>query len=339
VVHLEFDDGLEEDGKISGSIFRTKRSRSPNSRLISKLPLRTSLWLNGRWPAEATSSIHTITSLANQKPVSVTLDALDWLERKLAVKGNFRRIEERPSLLSALLHPCFERLIELSGREGSRFWFEQREVHLKHTRPVRRKALEIVRQVLSAGSWRAALAGISALENAIRRVAPPEISWSEDGEAMRERWRPERFEGLEVLRFALKRHDHFLVRYAVRALLRRDIAFEEDSPFERAARSLGGNVLSGDLRSKTAPEADKEWIDLHDSELKADWALPGRLSRLGNDARQRRAVQGTSFFATTGDWIVYFCAYTIKLCFMSGMKRSAGKTSPCMVSIFRLSIV
>ena len=34
------------------------------------------------------------------------------------------------------------------------------------------------------------------------------------------------------LRFALERHDHFLVRYAVRALLMRDVAFEEDPEFK-----------------------------------------------------------------------------------------------------------
>jgi hypothetical protein len=232
--------------------------------------------------AEPEETIARVIAFADQKPVSVTLDALDWLEQTLAVKENFRRIEERPSLLSALLHPCFERLIELSGREGARFWFGQREVHLKHTRPVRRKALEIVRQVLSAGSWRAALAGISALENAIQRVAPSEVSWSEDGAAMRERWRRERLEGLDVLRFALKRHDHFLVRYAVRALLRRDVAFEEDSAFKRAARSLADSIKSDlDLRAATTllSTGDVEFLDEGDED---------RLSERMQRARERR---------------------------------------------------
>ena len=47
-----------------------------------------------------------------------------------------------------------------------------------------------------------------------------------------------------LLRFALERHDHFLVRYAVRALLMRDVAFEEDPEFKMAARSLADSIES-----------------------------------------------------------------------------------------------
>jgi hypothetical protein len=41
----------------------------------------------------------------------------------------------------------------------------------------------------------------------------------------------------------------------------------------KAKIDFGGNVLSGDLRSKTALRLVREWIDLHDSELKRDWEL------------------------------------------------------------------
>jgi hypothetical protein len=34
-----------------------------------------------------------------------------------------------------------------------------------------------------------------------------------------------------------------------------------------------GNVLRGELRSRTALRLVREWIDLHVSELKQDWEL------------------------------------------------------------------
>ena len=39
----------------------------------------------------------------------------------------------------------------------------------------------------------------------------------------------------------------------------------------KAKIDFGGNA--GDLRSKTALRLVREWIDLHDAELKRDWAL------------------------------------------------------------------
>ena len=41
----------------------------------------------------------------------------------------------------------------------------------------------------------------------------------------------------------------------------------------KAKIDFGGNVLLGDLHSKTALRLVREWIDLHDSELRRDWGL------------------------------------------------------------------
>jgi len=41
----------------------------------------------------------------------------------------------------------------------------------------------------------------------------------------------------------------------------------------KALVDFDGNVLGGDLRSRTALKLLREWIDLHPSELKADWEL------------------------------------------------------------------
>src|SRR5262249_37168335 len=136
-------------------------------------------------------------------------------------------------------------------REGARFWFWREEVALHVTQPIRRKALEIIHGVIAIGSWKSAIAAIAALESAIHRVAPVEAKRVEDGDALRDRWRPERLGGLESLRFALNQHDHFLVRYSVRMLLLSDLFFEGDAEFKSKARSLVETIES-DLNLRVA---------------------------------------------------------------------------------------
>ena len=41
----------------------------------------------------------------------------------------------------------------------------------------------------------------------------------------------------------------------------------------KAVFDFHGNVIKGDLRSKTATTFVREWIDLHLSELEEDWQL------------------------------------------------------------------
>jgi len=36
---------------------------------------------------------------------------------------------------------------------------------------------------------------------------------------------------------------------------------------------FNGNILNGSLRSRTATRLVREWIDLHNEELEADWQL------------------------------------------------------------------
>jgi len=42
-----------------------------------------------------------------------------------------------------------------------------------------------------------------------------------------------------------------------------------------------GNVLRGELGSRTAVRLLREWVDLHEQELQADWEL----ARMGQDLR------------------------------------------------------
>ena len=49
----------------------------------------------------------------------------------------------------------------------------------------------------------------------------------------------------------------------------------------KAMLDLHGDVLRGDLRSKTALRLVREWIELHNGELNDDW----QLAREGRDIR------------------------------------------------------
>jgi hypothetical protein len=41
----------------------------------------------------------------------------------------------------------------------------------------------------------------------------------------------------------------------------------------KAVFDLNGNIMQGDLGSRTASRLVREWIDLHVDELRADWEL------------------------------------------------------------------
>jgi hypothetical protein len=41
----------------------------------------------------------------------------------------------------------------------------------------------------------------------------------------------------------------------------------------KAVFDLNGNIMQGDLGSRTATRLVREWIDLHVDELRADWEL------------------------------------------------------------------
>ena len=70
---------------------------------------------------------------------------------------------------------------------------------------------------------------------------------------------------------------------------------------DKAKIDFDGNVLFRDLRSKTALRLPREWIDLHDSELKGDWSWLVMVSPL----RRWRcatilAVEALPFFRDAG---------------------------------------
>lgn len=50
----------------------------------------------------------------------------------------------------------------------------------------------------------------------------------------------------------------------------------------KAVLDLSGNVIRGDLGSRTATRLVREWIDLHVDELRADWEL----AQAGRDVKK-----------------------------------------------------
>ena len=49
--------------------------------------------------------------------------------------------------------------------------------------------------------------------------------------------------------------------------------FHAEYSGKKAVFDFGGNMLKGDLGSRTAVKLVREWVDLHVSELEDDWAL------------------------------------------------------------------
>jgi hypothetical protein len=49
--------------------------------------------------------------------------------------------------------------------------------------------------------------------------------------------------------------------------------FHAEYSGRKAVFDFKGNILKGDLASKTATKLIREWVDLHVSELEEDWKL------------------------------------------------------------------
>ncbi len=49
--------------------------------------------------------------------------------------------------------------------------------------------------------------------------------------------------------------------------------FHADYQGNKAVFDFNGNILKGDIKSKTARKLIREWVDLHADELMEDWSL------------------------------------------------------------------
>ena len=187
------------------------------------------------WKEQANNQNHPWAVIADvmkfepQKPVSVTISALDWLAEKVRQPEVLKALENPMPVLRTFLAPCFAHLVESTWAEGRTIHFRSVVASLPNTQPIRDRALGVIRHVIEHGSWLAALDALSALEAGYRRIAKIYEGKVEDLAQFSLEWRPERLKALGLLKEILMRHDHTAIRYSVRQSLKGLVAYEEDS--------------------------------------------------------------------------------------------------------------
>ena len=166
-----------------------------------------------------------------RKPIAIVADALDWVARLVRRPSVLKRLEENQSILSTFTEPCFARFVEFREWQGRTLRWWSQPADLERTNPLRERALAILQWVIENGSWLAALDAVRALERALHRIAGVESSHVKQPEKFRELWRPERLKALALLSQVLPRHTQPVMRFSIRQLLHRDLAYEEDAVF------------------------------------------------------------------------------------------------------------
>lgn len=184
-----------------------------------------------------------------RKPITIVAGALDWVARLVRRSSVLKRLEENQSVLSTFTEPCFARFVEFREWQGRTLRWWSQPVDIERTNPLRERALAVLRWVIENGSWQAALDAVRALERALHRVAGAEASHVKQPEKFRELWRPERLKALALLSQVLPRHMQPVMRFSIRQLLHRDLAYEEDAVFAAEVRKVLATIVDDlDLR-------------------------------------------------------------------------------------------
>lgn len=197
------------------------------------------------------AAIAEVIKFSPQKPVQITLDAIDWLSTCLQSPSALKVLESRTPVLRLLLGPCFSRVVEWTWWEGRTAHFCKQRVSIENTQSIRDRAFAILAWVTANGTWLAALDVLSALAGAIQRILLPEFQNEEEIPKLTKAWRSERFKALALFEKIVAQHSHFAVRYEIRQTLKRDLAYEEDPKFTEQARQVLVN-LPDDLALRTA---------------------------------------------------------------------------------------
>ena len=190
------------------------------------------------------SVIAEVVTFTPHKTVAIVDSALQWVERLVQRPAAREVLVAQRAALSMLLEPCFERFVEFNEWQGRTMRWWTQPVDVEFTLPLRTRALAIIRQVIEQDSWRLALEGIGAAERALHRVAGIETSRVSQAEEFRDEWRPERLKALALLPLALQKHPHTMVRFSIRQMLQRDLAYEEDLVFAAAVRGVLASIPS-----------------------------------------------------------------------------------------------
>ena len=207
--------------------------------LLWQLGLSQKRKLLGLGRGQAWEVIADVIKFEPTKRLATTKAALDWLEGLVKRPGTLRIFERTDPVLLVLLTPCFARTVEFNRWEGRKITWWQQPVSLANTQDLRDQALRIVAWVMAQDSWLAGLDGLSVLERAMHRVVDADAArLGEEPLKYRVLWRSERLMALAAVEQLLVRHENVVVRFEVRRLLLRDLAYEEDPEFAAAAKAL-----------------------------------------------------------------------------------------------------
>jgi len=201
-----------------------------------QLGLNTPLEIIGGAKNHPWSVIAQVVEFKPRKPIAVIEAALKWVEELVQRPTVISEIERTGAILTTFLGPCFERFVDYSEWQGRSVHWWSAPVDIERTAPLRDRALDILRQLVDHGSWRVALSTVQVVERALHRVAGVETSRVKNAEKFREAWREERLKALILLERILDKHSEILVKFTVRQSFLRDIAYEEDIEFSKAAR-------------------------------------------------------------------------------------------------------
>jgi hypothetical protein len=171
------------------------------------------------------------------KPLAATESVITWLERKLAEKDGIERIRRQPWILSALLKPCFGRVVEHRWQTGMTLHLAAVPVSVDRTKDVRRRALALIERFASSREPVFAQAALPALREALNPLYPR--AGFEPTQETRAAWRPERLAALEVARrvIAAPACPHALLLQLRRWLV--DFCrYDRDEEFKRACGQL-----------------------------------------------------------------------------------------------------
>ncbi len=255
---LDLDEGgLNSHRYVKGSIPRLLKPvalwhdayRAEALDLLWQLGVQTPLGILGGAANHPWNVIAEVVKFAPRKPISTIEATLQWLAELVQRPSALSELEKNRSIITTLLEPCFARSVQFSQWQGRTVsWWTER-VDIARTAPLRDHALAILRWVIDNGPWLAALNAVHAIEQALERVAESEAARAKDVAQLRQEWRPERLKALAVLEHALARHPEPVVAFAVRQILLRDIAYEEDGAFAAAAREVLAKITeTTDLR-------------------------------------------------------------------------------------------
>ncbi|MCX6937439.1 MAG: ATP-binding protein [Verrucomicrobia bacterium] len=245
------------------------------------------------------------------KSPQATPDTVAWMERMVLRPSARATFEKHPLALATLLRPLFEREAAWTDWEGRTCHMRCRRLPPDFVRPWRDRALGLLRGLLESDSLPLALAALAVLQTALGRIVGGRTDIEKDLAHLMDIWRADRLRALELLPVALRCHPKAVMRHAVRQTLERDLAYEEDSLFAEAARSILRNVPDDlALRIGTA-------LMLHANELETAYHLGFKWSPESTPGIRRRWSEIVE--RTAAEWIEKYPEPDEALSFLSNV--------------------